>query len=62
MAPYKNLGTLSKIKVNEKKLKSIKTRFLFDIKHDTEGKMTRYTARLVTQGFNQVPKRDFYQT
>jgi len=35
---------------------------VFDIKHDAEGKLTRYKARLVAQGFNQVPGRDFDET
>ena len=62
VAAHKKLGTWSKIKVNNKKHKAIKTRFVFDIKHDAEGKMTRYKARLVAQGFNQVPGRDFDET
>jgi len=33
-----------------------------DIKHDSEGNMTRYKARLVAQSFNQVPGRDFDET
>jgi len=51
VAAHKKLGTWSKIKVNNKKHKAVKTRFVFDIKHDAEGKMTRYKARLVAQGF-----------
>jgi len=47
VAVHKNLGTWSKINVKDKKHKAIKTRFVFDIKHDAEGKMTRYKARLV---------------
>jgi len=35
---------------------------VFDIKQDAEGKMTRYKARLVAQGFNKVPGRDFDET
>jgi len=35
---------------------------VFDIKHDAEGKFTRYKARLVAQGFKQVPGRDFDET
>jgi len=62
VAAHKNLGTWSKIKVNNQKHKAIETRFVFDIKHDAEGKMTRYEVRLVAQGFNQVPGRDFDET
>ena len=42
--------------------KAVKTRFLFDFKHDAEGQKTRYKARLVAQGFNQVPGRDLDET
>jgi len=59
---HKQLGTWSKTKVSNKKQKTVKTRFVFYIKHDAEGTMTRYKARLVAQGFNQVPGRDFDET
>jgi len=62
VAAHKNLCTWSKIKVNNKKHKAVKTRFVFDMKNDAEGKMTRYKARFVAQGFNQVPGRDFDET
>jgi len=53
VAARKHLGTWSKTKGNNKNHEAIKTRFVFDIKHDAEGKLTRYKARLVAQGFNQ---------
>jgi len=56
---HKRLGTWSKNKVSNKKQKTVKIWFVFDIKQDAEGKLTRYKARLVAQGFNQVPGRDF---
>jgi len=59
---HKHLGTWSKTKVRNKKKKTVKKRFVFDIKHDAEEKLTRYKARLVAQGFNQVPGRDFDET
>ena len=59
---HKQLGTWSKTKVSNKKQKTVKTRFVFYIKHDEEGKLTRYKARLVAQGLNQVPGRDTYET
>jgi len=62
VAAQKHLGTWSKTEGNNKNHKAIKTRFVFDIKHDAEGKLTRYKARLVAQRFNQVPGRDFYET
>jgi len=55
-------GTWSKIKLNDKKRKAVTTQFVLDIKHDAEGNMTRYKARLVAQGFNQVPGRDLDET
>ena len=62
MAAHKNLGTWSKTKGNNKKHKAVKTRFVYDIKHDAEGALTRYKARRVARGFNQVPGRDFDET
>jgi len=62
VAAHKDHGTWSKTKGNNKNHKAIKTRFVFDIKHDAEGKLTRYKAGLVAQGFNQVPGRDFDET
>jgi len=59
---HKHLGTWSKTKVSNRTQKTVKTRFVFDIKHDTEGKLTRYKARLVAQGFKEVPGRDFDET
>jgi len=62
VAAHKKLGTWSTIKVNNKKHKAMKTRFVFDIKHGADGKMTRYKASLVAQGFTQVPGRGFDET
>jgi len=59
VAAHKKLGTWSTIKGSKRQHNAGKTRFLFDIKHDAEGKNTRYKARLVAQGFKQVPGRDF---
>jgi len=59
---HKHLGTWSKTKVSNKKQKKVKTRFVFDIKLNAERKLTHYKARLVAQGFNQVPGRDFDET
>jgi len=56
------LGTWSNTKMRNKNQQTVKTRFVFDIKHDAEGNLTRYKARLVPQGFNQVPGRDFDET
>jgi len=62
VAAHKKLGTWSTTKSSSKQHKAVKTRFVFDIKHDAEGQKTRYKARLVAQGFNQVPGRDFDET
>ena len=35
---------------------------MFDIEHDAEGQKTRYKARLVPQGFNQLPGQNFNET
>jgi len=59
VAAHKKLGTWSTTKGSNKQHKAVKTRSVFDIKHDAEGQKTRYEARLVAQGFNQVPGRDF---
>jgi len=62
VAAHKKLGTWSTIKDSNKKHKAVKTRFVFDIQHGAEAQKTRYKARLVAQGFNQVPGRDFDKT
>jgi len=59
LADHKKLGTWSTTKGSNKQHKAVKTRFVFDMKHDAEGQKTRYKARLVAQGFNQVPGHDF---
>jgi len=41
VAAHKHLGTWSKTKKKNKNHKAIKTLFVFDIKHDAEGKLTR---------------------
>ena len=62
MAAHKKLDPWSTIKGRNKQHKAVKTRFVLDIKHDAEGKKTRYKAWLVAQGFNQVPRRYFDET
>jgi len=62
VAAHKKLGTWSTTKGGNKQHKAIRKRFLFDIKHDAEGQKSRYKARLVAEGFNQVPGRDFDET
>lgn len=61
MAAHKKLGTCSST-MSSKKHKAIKTRFVFDIKHDAEEEVTRYKACLVAQALNQTPGRDFDET
>jgi len=62
VAAHKKLGTLSATKGSNKQHKSVKTRFVFDVKRDAEGQQTLYKARMVAQGFNQVPGRAFEET
>jgi len=58
---HKKLGTWPKTRCSNKR-KAVKTRYVYDIKHEFEGNMTRYKARLVAQGFNQLPGREYDQT
>jgi len=62
VAAHKKLATWFTTKGSNKQHKAVKTRFVFEIKHDAEGQKTRYKARLVAQGFNQVPGRHFDET
>lgn len=45
---------------SEKSLVSCK--WTYRLKHDGDGKITRYKARLITRGFSQVPGMDFFKT
>ena len=47
----RKLVTWSKTR-SSKKRKAVKTRYMYDINHDSEGIMTRYQARMVAQGVN----------
>lgn len=42
--------------------KEIGCRWVFDKKFDINGNVERYKARLVAQGFSQVPGIDFFET
>ena len=42
--------------------KAIGTRWVYDVKTDTNGKLVRYKARLVAQGFSQRKGIDYNET
>ena len=42
--------------------KAIGSKWVFKTKRDTDGKISRYKARLVAQGFRQVEGLDFHET
>jgi len=58
----KNLGTWSRSNGKNKKHEAFQTRFVLANQHDADGNMTCFKARLVAQGINQVPGRDFDET
>ena len=42
--------------------KALGSKWVFKTKRDTDGKVSRYKARLVAQGFRQVEGLDFHET
>lgn len=42
--------------------KPVGCRWVFAIKHDANGNVIKYKARLVAQGFSQIPGQDFFAT
>ena len=36
-------------------------KWVFDIKHDHEGRISRYKVRLVVQGYSQIPGIDYFE-
>jgi hypothetical protein len=42
--------------------KLVKSKWVFKVKHDSDGSIQRFKARLVAKGFTQVPGTDFYGT
>jgi len=57
----KKLVTWSKTNSSSNR-NAINTRYVYDIKRDSEGNVTRYMARVVAQGFNHVPGRELDET
>jgi len=62
VAANRTLGTWSTTKGSNKQHKAVKTRLVCDTKPDVQGQKTRYKARLVAQGIQPVPGRDFDET
>ena len=54
-----NTWTLTELPIGRK---VIGTKWVFKLKRDDDGNPTRYKARLVAQGFRQVPGLDFQET
>ena len=61
MFAHKKHCAWSKTRSSNKR-EAVKSLYAYDIKHDSEATMTLYKVRLVAQGFNQVPGRDFDET
>jgi hypothetical protein len=56
-----NLGTYIKAKIPRDRV-AINCKWVFHLKHNTEGKIIRHKARLVAKGFSQIPGVDFFET
>lgn len=61
MAQLEELGTY-KVTGLLPNRKAIGCRWVFIVKHDMAGNIDKYKARLVAQGFGQMPGLDFFET
>src|ERR1700678_2802163 len=61
MNQLKTLGTYTTVKLPNDRI-PIPCKWVYRIKRDHEGKITRYKGRLVAKGFTQIPGIDFTET
>ncbi|GJE99589.1 polyprotein [Phanerochaete sordida] len=61
MSQLQELHTYEKTTLPEGR-KAIGCRWVFAIKRDSEGNIAKYKARLVAQGFSQIPGQDYFDT
>ena len=61
MEQLKNMGTYTLEELPEGR-KAVGCRWVYTIKRDLNGEIQKYKARLVAQGFSQIPGQDFFDT
>ena len=61
MSQLEKLGTYTLVDLPPDR-KAIGCRWVFAVKRDSDGKVVKHKARLVAQGFSQIPGQDFFAT